>query len=154
MVRGLGLIGMLLIAVTITAAAVEPDEILDDPILEERARSISQQLRCLVCQNESIDSSNADVARDLRKIVRERLVAGETDDQIVTFVVGRYGDFVLLNPPLRSRTILLWATPIILFGLGGVLIFFFYRNMTARGGISSDDLTDAEKEQLTRMLDR
>ncbi len=131
--------------------SVEPDEILSDPALEERARAISQQLRCLVCQNESIDSSNADVARDLRVIVRERLQAGDSDEEIIDFVVGRYGDFVLLNPPLRSRTVLLWATPAILLGAGGLLIFLFYRNMAGRR-VDTPDLSPDEKQRLERYL--
>ena len=134
------------------ALAVEPDEILNDPALEERARAISQQLRCLVCQNESIDSSNADVARDLRRVVRERLVAGDTDDEIVEFVVGRYGDFVLLNPPLRSRTMLLWLTPFLMVLLGAGLIFAFYRSMAQRR-VPESDLSTEEQERLKRYLD-
>ncbi len=135
-----------------SAWAVEPHEILEDPALEERARAISQQLRCLVCQNESIDSSNADVARDLRQVVRERLVAGDSDAEIVEFVVGRYGDFVLLNPPLRSRTVLLWAAPAILALAGALLIFLFYRNMGSRV-VSEPELSVDEKQRLNRYLD-
>ncbi len=134
------------------ALAVQPDEILDDPALEERARAISQQLRCLVCQNESIDSSNADVARDLRLIVRERLLAGDTDEEIIDFVVSRYGDFVLLNPPLRTRTVLLWAAPILMTLLGLTLILVFYRNMGQRREEVAP-LTDQEKADLKKYLD-
>lgn len=140
------------IFLTSAALAVEPDEILDDPVLEERARAISQQLRCLVCQNESIDSSNADVARDLRNIVRERLLAGDTDQQIIEFVVGRYGDFVLLSPPLRSRTILLWLTPLLMVLLGGTLIFVFYRSMSQRR-VTDHALSAEEEDRLKRYLD-
>ncbi len=136
----------------VPAAAVQPDEILDDPALEERARAISQQLRCLVCQNESIDSSNAEVAQDLRNIVRERLLAGDTDAQIVEFVVSRYGDFVLLNPPLRSRTVLLWLAPVLMFSIGGVLILLFYRSMSQRREEAHLLSTD-EKEKLKRYLE-
>ena len=135
-----------------TAMAVQPDEILDDRALEERARTISQQLRCLVCQNESIDSSNADVARDLRLIVRERLVAGDTDEEIIDFVVGRYGDFVLLNPPLRARTVLLWAAPVLMTLLGLTLIFVFFRSMGKRRE-EVVPLTDQEKADLKKILD-
>ena len=143
---------VLLLLSLCAALAVQPDEILDDPVLEERARSISQQLRCLVCQNESIDSSNADVARDLRLIVRERLLAGDTDEEIIDFVVGRYGDFVLLNPPLRTRTVLLWAAPIIMTMLGLTLILVFYRNM-ARRRVEGAPLSDQEEADLKKYLD-
>lgn len=95
------------------ALAVEPDEILPDAALEARARSISAGLRCLVCQNQSIDDSNAPLARDLRLLVRERLKAGDSDAQVMEFVEDRYGEFVLLNPPLSWRTVLLWAAPIV-----------------------------------------
>ena len=147
-----GCVLLLLVFSIGSAHAVQPDEILADPALEERARTISQQLRCLVCQNESIDSSNAEVARDLRLIVRERLLAGDSDEEIVDFVVGRYGDFVLLNPPLRTRTILLWAAPIIMTVLGLALITMFYRNMAQRR-VEPAPLSDQEKENLKRYLD-
>jgi len=89
-------------------AAVEPDEILDDPALESRARTLSKDLRCLVCQNESIDESHAELAKDLRLLVRERLVAGDTDDEVMAYVVDRYGEFVLLNPTLKGANVILW----------------------------------------------
>ena len=102
------------------AFAVEPDEILADPVLEERARAISKQVRCVVCQNQDIDSSNAGVARDLRLLVRERLVAGDTDQQVMDFLVARYGDYVLFNPPWKPSTYILWVAPIVILGLGGI----------------------------------
>jgi cytochrome c-type biogenesis protein CcmH len=95
------------------ALAVEPDEILKDPALETRARSISSGLRCLVCQNQSIDDSNAPLARDLRLLVRERLKAGDSDAQVMQFVEDRYGEFVLLRPPFSWRTLILWAAPLV-----------------------------------------
>jgi len=95
------------------ALAVEPDEIMSDPALETRARVISSGLRCLVCQNQSIDDSNAPLARDLRLLVRERLKAGDSDAQVVQFVEDRYGEFVLLRPPLSWRTLILWAAPLV-----------------------------------------
>ncbi|WP_299876141.1 cytochrome c-type biogenesis protein [uncultured Sulfitobacter sp.] len=101
-------------------AAVQPDEILDDPVLEERARELSKGLRCLVCRNESIDESDASLARDLRLLVRERLVAGDTDDEAVEFIVARYGEFVLLNPTVSGANWLLWgAGPLMLLLAGG-----------------------------------
>ena len=102
-----------LVMASAAALAVEPDEILPDPALETRARSISAGLRCLVCQNQSIDDSNAPLARDLRLLVRERLKAGDSDAQVMRFVEDRYGEFVLLNPPLSWRTILLWLAPLV-----------------------------------------
>jgi cytochrome c-type biogenesis protein CcmH len=100
--------------------AVEPDEILTDSVLEERARALSKELRCVVCQNQDIDSSNAGVARDLRILVRERLVAGDTDQEVLDFMAARYGDFILFKPPLKPSTYLLW------FGPGAVLLFALF----------------------------
>ena len=111
---------LIVLALTGAAFAVEPDEILDDPALEARARALSAELRCVVCQNESIDSSNAGIARDLRLLVRERLVAGDTDAEVLDHVVARYGDFVLLRPPWKPVTYALWLGPA-LVGLIGLL---------------------------------
>jgi cytochrome c-type biogenesis protein CcmH/NrfF len=112
-------------ALTVAGAAfaVQPDEMLSDPALEARARAISAGLRCLVCQNQSIDDSDADLARDLRILVRDRLKAGDTDRQVVDYIVSRYGEFVLLKPRLSARNALLWATPLVLLIGGGVVIF-------------------------------
>ncbi|MBJ3785182.1 cytochrome c-type biogenesis protein [Devosia sediminis] len=114
----------ILLLVSPVALAVSPDEILPDAALEQRARDISAGLRCLVCQNQSIDDSDADLARDLRVLVRERLVAGDTDQQVEQYVVDRYGEYVLLNPRLGLHTILLWAAaPILLIaGLATLLV--------------------------------
>ena len=108
------------------AHAVDPTEILANPTLEKRARHISKDLRCLVCQNQSIDDSDATLARDLRSLVRERLVQGDTDLEVIDYVVSRYGDFVLLRPPVKEVTILLWLGPIVfaLIGLFGLIRFF------------------------------
>ena len=108
-----------------TAFAVVPDEVLQDQTLELRARNISQDLRCLVCQNQSIDDSNAPLAKDLRIIVRERLVAGDSDQQVFDFVVARFGNFVLLKPPLQADTVLLWAAPFIIL-LAALSVAFAY----------------------------
>ena len=102
--------------------AVEPDEVLSDPALEGRARTISEGLRCLVCQNQSIDDSAAPLARDLRLIVREHLQAGDTDGAIRAYLVSRYGDFVLLKPPFEGSTLLLWGTPVLVVLLGGLAL--------------------------------
>lgn len=101
------------------ALAVLPDERLADPVLESRARDISRNLRCLVCQNQSIDESEADLARDLRLLVRERLVAGDSDAEVVDFLVDRYGDYVLLKPPFKASTALLWGAPVLIVGAAG-----------------------------------
>lgn len=110
-----------------TARAVQPDEVLPDPVLEERARALSAGLRCLVCQNQSIDDSDAALAKDLRVLVRERLVAGDTDEGVIDFIVSRYGEFVLLNPRLSAGTLLLWGAPILLLVAGAGFAFFAAR---------------------------
>jgi len=129
--------------------AVEPDEILPDPALEARARSISAGLRCLVCQNQSIDDSNADLARDLRLLVRERLVAGDSDREVLDFVVDRYGTFVLLQPPLDRSTYILWFAPFVLALVGAVLIA---AQIVRRKPPVAQGLTAEEETQLARIL--
>ena len=109
------------------AHAVRPDEMLSDPGLEARAREVGRELRCLVCQNQSIDDSDADLAHDLRVLVRERLTAGDSDHQVVAYIRARYGDFVLLRPPLEIGTLLLWGGPILILIFGGVALARFYR---------------------------
>src|SRR5262249_61134062 len=109
---------MLSLAIVLPAIALQPDEVLSDAALEARARSLSRDLRCMVCQNQSIDDSDAPLARDLRILVRERLTAGDSDSQVVDFLVSRYGEFVLLKPRFSGHTLVLWAAPIVLL-LGG-----------------------------------
>ena len=108
------------------ALAVDPGEILKNPVLETRARHISENLRCLVCQNQSIDDSDAPLARDLRQLVRDRLVDGDSDQEVIDYVVSRYGDFVLLRPPVKAATMVLWMGPIFfaLAGLFGLILYF------------------------------
>ncbi|MQP64163.1 cytochrome c-type biogenesis protein CcmH [Niveispirillum sp. SYP-B3756] len=136
------------------AFAVLPDEKLADPAMEARAREISKELRCLVCQNQSIDDSNADLARDLRVLVRERLVAGDSNDQVLAYVTDRYGDFVLLRPPLKSYTLVLWAGPfavLLIAGLGTALYLRRRRQeVEASAGIP---LSDDEEARLQALLD-
>ncbi len=108
---------------SVPAHAVQPDEILPDAKLEERARHLSRELRCMVCQNQSIDDSDAPLARDLRLLVRERLKAGDSDQQVLDFLTVRYGDFVLLKPPLNPRTALLWVLPAGILVLGAIVLF-------------------------------
>jgi cytochrome c-type biogenesis protein CcmH len=131
------------------AHAVLPDEILADPALEARARTISAQLRCLVCQNQSIDDSDADLARDLRILVRERLVAGDSDEQVIDYVVARYGEFVLLSPRFSWRNAALWATPVVLLLAGGAAILLFARRKKAAEAVP---LTAEEDEAFRRIM--
>ena len=139
------------LAASAPARAVEPDEMLDDPVLEARARALSQEIRCLVCQNEPIDSSNADLARDLRILVRERIVAGDSDADVKAFLVARYGDYVLLDPPLKPYTYLLWFGPVLILLLGalGVILYFARARQapTAAAPLSAE-----ERARLERLL--
>ena len=148
-VRSLAL--MLLLAAALPALAVEPAERLADPALESRARAISAELRCLVCQNESIDESHADLAHDIRMLVRERLTAGDSDAATVQAVVNRYGDFVLLKPPVEPATYVLWFGPValLLVGLAGTIVWL--RRRTAVGE-PIPPLTDAERQRLDGLL--
>lgn len=118
------IVAMLTLLMSASAFAVQPDEILKDPALEARARALSQELRCMVCQNQSIDDSDAPLARDLRLLVRERLQKGDTDKQVLDFLVDRYGNFVLLKPPVELQTLLLWAvSPLMLIvGIGALVV--------------------------------
>lgn len=122
MIRTLLAAFLLSFSLLVSAQAVEPDEVMADPALESRARALSAELRCLVCQNQSIDGSSAPLARDLRILVRERLAAGDTDEQVISFIVDRYGEFVLLTPRLSGHTLLLWGTPLIILLIGGGLV--------------------------------
>lgn len=132
--------------------AVAVDTPLDDPALEARAREIHKELRCLVCQNQSIEDSNADLARDLRLLVRERLSAGDSDEEAIDYIVERYGDWVLLNPPVQSNTLLLWGAPLILLLLGaGGLVLWYRRHRQVAAG--SNELSDKEQARLRRLLD-
>lgn len=116
-------VALVLLAAMLTPAfAVNPDEVLADPAQEARARAISAELRCMVCQNQSIDDSNAELAKDLRVLVRERIKAGDTDAQVMDYIVSRYGEFVLLKPPVAFNTILLWGMPVFLLLVGGAVI--------------------------------
>ncbi|PWC55104.1 cytochrome c-type biogenesis protein [Azospirillum sp. TSO22-1] len=136
------------------AFAVNPDEVLPDPRQEERAREVSKELRCLVCQNQSIDDSNADLARDLRVIVRERIKKGESNEQVLQYVTDRYGDYVLLKPPFKATTLLLWAGPFVILAFGALGTVVYLRNRRAAGGVSGDTapLTEDERRRLDALL--
>jgi len=134
------------------ALAVEPDEMLDDPALEARAREISREIRCLVCQNQSIDDSNADLARDLRIIVRERLLAGDSDGEVRQYLVDRYGDFVLLEPPVKPATYLLWFGPVAIFAAAALGVVLYLRRRQAPAAAPAP-LSEAERRCLAALLD-
>ena len=125
------------------ARAVEPDEMLKDPAQEARAEAIGHQLRCPVCKTESIEESDADFTKDLRKLVREQVAAGKTDTQVLDYMHSRYGDFILLRPPFKPSTWLLWLAPALFLVLGGTFAFFMTRRRTA--AIEPEPLTSAEK---------
>jgi cytochrome c-type biogenesis protein CcmH len=146
--RRVAVLFALMLAFGVPALAVEPDEMLKDPALEARARTLSQTLRCMVCQNESIDESNAPLARDLRLLVRDRIEKGDTDTAVREFLVARYGEFILLEPRFGARTVLLWAAPLIvlLIGIAGIVL-------AMRGRRAAPvPLSDAEKRRLAALL--
>ena len=131
---------LLALCLAAPAIAVGPDEILPDPVLEQRARDISAGLRCLVCQNQSIDDSDADLAKDLRVLVRERLVAGDSDEAVRQYLVDRYGEYVLLNPRVNNHTILLWiAAPVLLLAGLGTLVVVGRKRRVVEAGLSAEE---------------
>ncbi len=130
--------------------AVNPSEMLADPVLEERARLISKQVRCVVCQNESIDESNAELARDLRVVIRDQITKGASDEQIFTFLVDRYGAFILLMPPFSWQTLILWVGPVVLLLTGGGLAILYLRGR--KKAPAAPPLSDEEKRRLAVLL--
>jgi cytochrome c-type biogenesis protein CcmH len=143
----------MLLALCGSAWAVQPDEILSDPALEARARALSRELRCMVCQNQSIDDSDAPLARDLRLIVRERLKAGDTDTQVLELLTSRYGEFVLLRPSFSWHNALLWLAPLIVLVLGaGGLVLAFRRRHAATP--EAAPLSPEEERRLREVIDR
>ena len=135
------------------AIAVQPNEVLKDSELEARARNLSKDIRCLVCQNQSIDDSNADLARDLRVLVRERLSEGDSDEQILDFLVKRYGDFVLLKPPVKASTYALWYGPIVIFVLGVIGLVVFMRGRRPTAATQTAALSEDEERRISALLD-
>jgi cytochrome c-type biogenesis protein CcmH len=151
--RQLGAIALVLaIIASSSSLAVQPEEMLKDPKLEARARELSRELRCMVCQNQSIDESEAPLARDLRLLVRERLTKGDTDQQVLDFLVVRYGEFVLLKPPLESRTIILWALPPVALLAGAVGLFFAMRRRRPVE-LEPATLSIEERRRLSTLVD-
>lgn len=147
--RGAALALAATLALTPPVFAVEPDEMLADPALEARAREVSKELRCLVCRNESIDESNADLARDLRILVRERIMAGDSDEEVIKFLTDRYGEFVLLRPSTSGANLILWvAGPVMLLLAAGIALV----TLRKRGGTSVEQLSEDEQRRLDELL--
>jgi cytochrome c-type biogenesis protein CcmH len=142
---------MLILAIATPALALQPGEALDDPALEARAREISKELRCLVCQNQSIDDSDAELAADLRHLVRDRLQEGDSDAQVLDYIVARYGEFVLLRPPFELATLLLWFTPFAVIVLGGGALYLAQRRR--RDEMAPQTLDLDEKSRVSALLD-
>jgi cytochrome c-type biogenesis protein CcmH len=152
--RRLALIALLIALAAPTAAlAVEPDEILNDPKLEARARDLSSELRCLVCQNQSIDDSAAPLARDLRVLVRERLTAGDSDSQVLNFLVARYGEFVLLKPRFELHNLLLWGLPPVVLVAGMIALFVTARRRQS-ANLQTPALSAAEQQRITTLVEK
>lgn len=147
-----GLLALLLCLGPLLAHAVQPDEILPDPTLEARARAITKELRCVVCQSESLDESNADIARDLRLMVRERIVAGDTDDQVLDYVVDRYGEFVLFRPRFSWGNAALWLSGPVFLLIGGGLAFVFVRRRANATPMPGTPLSPAETARLSQLM--
>lgn len=149
------LILIILMIMGTPSLAVEPNEVLSDQILEQRARDISKGLRCPVCQNESIDESSADLAADLRILVRERLVAGDNDQEVIDYIVNRYGEFVLLKPSTKGGNLILWLTAPILFLMASIIALAFVRRRTRTTGIqqNQESLTEAEQEKMRKIME-
>ena len=132
--------------------ALEPDEILADPEQEARAREISKGLRCMVCRNESIDKSNADLARDMRLLVRERIVAGDSDEEVLDFVVARYGEYALFNPTMTGSSLILWVAGPVMLGIGLAVGIAYQRRQRLRGEAPVEALSADETERLNELL--
>ena len=150
------ILGAVLVSVCLlvgNALALQPNEVLKDPALEARARALSKDIRCLVCQNQSIDDSNADLARDLRVLVRERLQKGDSDPEILDFLVKRYGDFVLLKPPVKVSTYLLWYGPVGILILGVIGLIVFFRNRRVVPARTTAGLSADEEKRIAALLD-
>ena len=144
------LLVLTLILAAAPAFAVNPDEMLSNPALEARARTLSAELRCMVCQNQSIDDSNADLAKDLRLLVRERIADGDSDEAVLNYIVSRYGEFVLLKPRVGMKTVLLWGAPVLLVLAGGLSLLVFARKRA--GKPTGSKLTADEQAKLSDLL--
>jgi cytochrome c-type biogenesis protein CcmH len=143
---------LVVIAGSSAAYAVQPDEIMADPVKEARARALSQELRCMVCQNQSIDDSEAPLARDLRLLVRERIAAGDSDAKVLDFLVARYGEFVLLKPRLERQTLLLWLLPPLALAGGGIMLWLHSRRRASSAAEPAATLTPDEEARLAALM--
>ena len=143
---------ILVICIPFVSYSVEPNEVLSDPILEERARDISKDLRCLVCQNESIDDSNASLAKNLRILVRERLVAGDSDDEVLNFIVDRYGEFALLKPRSDGFNLILWLSGPLMLLIALIISFTFIKSSHKSKRHITTGLSDHEKKELSKIV--
>ena len=157
--RAVLMLSALFMTASFEAMAVEPDEILSDPKLEARAREVSVNLRCLVCQNQSIDDSNAELAKDLRVLVRERLIKGDSNDQVVSYIVDRYGEYVLLKPRIGMHTMVLWFGPLLLLLLAGIYFYMNFRSRQVRIRESGpapkvEALSSEEQAELAKLLNK
>lgn len=145
-------------ALPVAALAIEPSEIIADPVLEERAREVAKKLRCVVCQNQSIDDSNAELAGDMRILVRDRILAGDSNEQVLAYMVDRYGDYVLLDPPFKTSTYVLWFGPPVIGALGLFWVVSFYRRRTTDGDdvvqapSQAAPLSDQERKRIDALL--
>jgi cytochrome c-type biogenesis protein CcmH len=158
MIRKL-VLALTLMTVPLSVQAVEPDEVLRDPALEMRAREVGKDLRCVVCQNQSIDDSNSELAGDMRVLVRERITAGDSNQQVIDYMVDRYGDYVLLNPPFKAQTLVLWGGPGVIAVLGLWFVVMLFRRRTKADGTQEvvsgakvDPLNDEERRRLNKLL--
>jgi cytochrome c-type biogenesis protein CcmH len=146
------LTGCFALALSSAALAIAPDEMLADPVLEARAREVGKDLRCLVCQNQSIDDSDAELARDLRRLLRQRLLTGDSDVQARDYIVARYGDYVLLKPPFKAATLPLWLGPFFLLAAGGLAVVAYFRRRGRETAASPAALDADERHRLASLL--
>ncbi|MEQ8508970.1 MAG: cytochrome c-type biogenesis protein CcmH [Rhodospirillaceae bacterium] len=142
-------IAALIFMLGVQALAVDPYEVLEDPVLEQRARALSQELRCVVCQNESIDDSNAELARDMRRLVRQRVTQGDSDEDVLSYMVERYGDFVLLRPQFKPQNYVLWFGPFVLLLCGAVVVRQYMRQQKPK---TPTPLSEAEQKELAALM--
>ena len=143
---------VLVVCIPFVSYSVEPNEVLSDPVLEERARIISKDLRCLVCQNESIDDSNAGLAKDLRILVRERLVAGDSDDEVLDYIIDRYGEFALLKPRSNGFNLILWLSGPLMLLIALIISFTFIKSSHKPKNHITKGLSDYEKRELSKIV--
>lgn len=147
------ILALLAVLIASPSFAVQPEEVLKDPVMEERAREISKEIRCVVCQNQSIDDSDAGIAKNMRVLIRDRLQKGDSNEQVIDYLVSRYGDFVLLKPPFKFKTLVLWLGPLLFLGLGlWGMINYFRRRTVEAAAMTTPTLSAEERERLNKLL--